>query len=125
METPRTCVKANDVIGVKVKNTANESLGKIEEIILDKNKGCARYVILSFGGFLGMGEKWFALPWKALNYDISNDCFILNIDKEKLKNAPGLDKDHMPNWADEKWGLTIYQYYGTAPYWQDKNQPHV
>ena len=125
METPRTCVKASDVVGFKVKNAADENLGKIEEIILDKNNGCVRYVILSFGGFLGMGEKLFALPWKSLHYDPNKDCFILNVDKEKLKNAPGLDKD-MPNWADEQWGETIYQYYGVTPYWKNKgNVPPV
>jgi hypothetical protein len=119
MDTPKTCVKTNDVVGCKVKNAADENLGKIEEIILDKNNGCVRYVILSFGGFLGMGEKLFALPWKALHYDVNKDCFLLNIDKEKLENAPGLDKN-MPNWANEQFGETIYTYYGVTPYWKEK-----
>src|SRR5690348_9823020 len=93
-ELSPSVVKTKEVIGVSVKNAQNESLGKIEEIILDKLSGNVRYVVLSFGGVLGMGDKLFALPWNAIHYDEDLDSFILNIDKEKLKNAPGFDKNN-------------------------------
>ncbi len=118
METSKSVVKTKDVIGVTVKNAAKENLGNIEEIILDKVKGNVRYAVLSFGGFLGLGDKLFALPWNSIKYDKEEDCFILNIDKEKLKDAPGFNKDQWPDWSDQKWGNSIYQYYGEKPDWQ-------
>lgn len=112
-------VKTVEVIGINVKNDKKENLGEIEEIILDKVNGNARYVVLSFGGFLGMADKLFALPWNAINYDPIEECFMLHIDKEKLKNAPGFDKNHWPDMADRTWASTIYTYYGTKPYWNE------
>lgn len=113
----KSVVKTKDVVGVCVKNANDEDLGKIEEIILDKVQGNVRYAVLSFGGFLGMGDKLFSIPWKALHYNKAKDSFVLNIDKEKLKNAPGFDKNNWPDWSDETWGTSIYDYYGTKPYW--------
>lgn len=110
-------VKTKEVIGVKVKNIAQEDLGKIEEILLDKRTGQVCYVVLSFGGFLGMGDKLFALPWNSLHYDTKQDCFILGVDKEKLKNAPGFDKNNWPIWTDRTWGESIHKFYDTKPYW--------
>lgn len=110
-------VKTDEVIGVDVKNTEKESLGNVHEIVLDKQNGNVRYVVLSFGGFLGMGDKLFALPWNAISYDQQEECFILNIDKDKLKNAPSFDKDKWPNMSDKQWGQEIYNYYGSKPNW--------
>lgn len=118
MNRSHNVVKTKEVVGVSVKNPADENLGKVEEIILDKINGHVCYVVLSFGGFLGMGDKFFALPWNALSYDTQSDCFILNVEKEKLKNAPGFDKDNWPDWGNRKWGESIYQYYGTTPHWE-------
>lgn len=115
---PANVVKASDVINVKVMNSAEEDLGKIEELIIDKTTGNVCYAVLSFGGFLGMGNKLFALPWNAIKYDNFNDKFILNISKEKLENAPGFDKNNWPNWSNREWATSIYDYYGTAPYWE-------
>lgn len=90
-------VKANeDVIGKNVKNQANEDLGKVKELVLDKFTGQTSYVVLESGAILGMGGKLFAIPWKAFTYDKDKEAFILNIDKEKLKKAPGFEKDHWP-----------------------------
>lgn len=104
-------VKSQDVVGVSVKNFENEDLGKIEEVILDKHKGDVRYVVLSFGGFLGMGDDLFAMPWKIFSYDENDDCFKINVSKEKLKNSPGFDKDNWPNFNDQKWNDDIHKHY--------------
>ena len=112
-------VKTSNVIGVDVKNAAKEDLGKIEEIILHKTSGNVCYVVLSFGGILGMGDKLFSIPWNAIHYDNEDRCFILNVDKEKLKRAPGFDKDNWPDMADETWGAEIYKFYETKPYWKE------
>ena len=70
---------------------------------------------MSFGGFLGMGEKLFAVSWNALTLDTHNKRFVLNAEKDRLKHAPGFDKDNWPNMADSYWAKEIYSYYG-APY---------
>jgi len=118
MEHSHNVVKAKEVVGVEVKNMAHEKLGKIEEVLLDKESGRVAYAVLASGGILGMGEKFFAIPWNALHYDVNEECYDLNVDKEKLKKAPGFDKDHWPDMADRQWGQTVSQYYGTRPYWE-------
>lgn len=81
---------ADTLIGNDVYNTQNEDLGDIKEIMLDTASGKVAYAVLSFGGFLGMGEKLFAVPWAALRLDTVNKRFVLDADKDRLKNAPGL-----------------------------------
>ncbi|KTD56471.1 PRC-barrel domain-containing protein [Legionella shakespearei] len=107
-------VNADDVIGVNVENIQNESLGKVEAIMLDKTSGQVAYVVLSYGGFLGMGDKLFALPWSIFSYDASEDCFKIPLDKEKLKNSPGFDKDHWPDMSNTTWRNSINTYYGSG-----------
>jgi hypothetical protein len=70
------------------------------------------YAVLAFGGFLGMGKKLFAVPWNALTLDTKNKCFVLNVDKDSLKDAPGFDTDNWPNMIDESWAKSIHLYYG-------------
>lgn len=114
----RNIVKSSNVLGVTVKNMENDDLGTIEEIVLDKFTGEVRYLVLSFGGFLGMGDKFFAIPWNAIHYDENQDAFTMNMSEEKLKNAPGFDKDNWPNMADTGWAEGVFNFYGTEPYWR-------
>jgi len=109
---------ATTLAGDSVRNIAGEDLGKLEDIMLDVRRGRIAYAVLSFGGFLGMGNKLFAIPWSALTLDTVDECFILNVPKEQLKNAPGFDKDHWPSMADARWQSDINAYYGTRPYWE-------
>ncbi len=110
---------ADTLIGDDVYNQYEEDLGDIKEIMLDVKTGRVSYAVLSFGGFLGLGEKLFAVPWSALKLDYENKRFILNIEKERLENAPGFDKDSWPNMADKTWENEIHAYYGTQPYKDD------
>ena len=107
---------ADTLVGNDVYNANNESLGDIKEIMLDMRTGKVNYAVLSFGGFLGLGEKLFAVPWNALKLDTENKRFILNVSKEKLENAPGFDKDAWPDMANQTWANSIHTYYGTTPY---------
>ena len=107
---------ADTLIGNDVYNQKDEDLGDIKEIMLDMRDGKVAYAVLSYGGFLGMGDKLFAVPWNALTLDTINKRFILNVDKERLANAPGFDKDDWPDMADEEWINQIHSYYGTKPY---------
>ncbi|MFC3111449.1 PRC-barrel domain-containing protein [Undibacterium arcticum] len=107
---------ADTLHGNDVYNDKDEDLGDIKEIMLDMRTGRVSYAVLSFGGFLGMGEKLFAVPWNALTLDTVNKRFILKVDKERLKDAPGFDPDHWPDMANPTWANEIHSYYGTQPY---------
>lgn len=100
--------------GNDVCNSDGENLGDVRDFMLDMTDGNVGYAVLSFGSFLGMGEKLFAVPWKALKLDTENKRFILDVDKDRLKDAPGFDKEHWPNMADQSWAREIHSYYGTA-----------
>ena len=104
---------ANTLDGNDVYNLKNEDLGDIKEIMLDMDTGRVAYAVLSFGGFMGMGEKLFAVPWSALKVDTENKRFIMDTTEERMKNAPGFDSDHWPNMADTSWEKSIYSYYDT------------
>lgn len=107
---------ADTLIGSDVYNKKGEDLGDIKEIMLDMRTGRVVYAVLSFGGFLGMGGKLFAVPWTALVLDTENKRFALDVDKTRLSSAPGFDKDKWPNMADAEWAKGIHAYYGTKPY---------
>jgi len=120
IQTARTLVhvlSASALKGDQVVNQQGEDLGKIEEIMIDLDHGRVAYAVLSFGGFLGMGDKLFAVPWQAFAVDTAQKRLVLNADKELLKKATGFDKDNWPNMADPNWGTKLYGYYGYVPYW--------
>jgi len=125
MEEPRVArytdivAAKKTVIGSKVFNAQNEDLGKIEDLVLDAGAGRIAYAVLSFGGFLGMGDKFFAIPWNAFHFNLKENRVVLNVDKTKLENASGFDKDNWPNMADATWGTSIYKHYGYTPYWEE------
>jgi len=118
MDKVTNVVKACDqVCGKKVKNKSDQNLGKIKEIMLDKVNGHVVYVVLDTG-ILGIGGKYFALPWSIFHYDDEDDSFCVDISEERLKQAPGFDKDNWPDMADRTWGKTVHEYYGSKPYWE-------
>src|SRR5580700_11351387 len=100
----RSVLAAGTLAGDSVRNAAGENLGRIDEIMIDIPSGRVAYAVLSFGGFLGMGDKLFAVPWSALKVDEDEQCFILNVDKKTLETAEGFDKDNWPDMADNAWG---------------------
>jgi len=99
------------IIGSKVINGAQEHLGKIEDIVIDTRSDEVAYAILSFGGVLGMGDRHFAIPWDALQYDAAEQCAVLNMGKDLLKNAPGFDKDKWPDLTNAEWATRIHSHY--------------
>lgn len=108
---------ADTLIGNEVYNADEEHLGEIKEIMLDMASGNVAYAVLSYGGVMGMGDKLFAVPWSALKLDTANKRFLLEVDKEKLKTAPGFDKSAWPRMADRQWASAVHDYYGSRPYW--------
>ncbi|PJJ19201.1 sporulation protein YlmC with PRC-barrel domain [Janthinobacterium sp. 67] len=105
---------ADTLIGDDVYNHNDEELGDIKEIMLDMRTGQIAYAVLSFGGVLGMGDKLFAVPWERLTLDTVNKRFLLNVDKELLKNAPGFDKDNWPDMGSEAWNQQMEAFYGSG-----------
>lgn len=111
----RTAFAASKLIGDPVVNPRGENLGKIEDLVIDPKTSRIDYAVLSFGGFLGMGDKLFAVPLEAMKLSPEERRFILDVDKERLKNAPGFDKDHWPDTSDRAFGTKVYTYYGYEP----------
>jgi sporulation protein YlmC with PRC-barrel domain len=113
--------RASQLIGATVSNAQGEKLGQIEDVVIDPVDADVAYAVLSFGGFLGMGEKYFAIPWNALtiNTDAEGelDYLVLGVDKDTLQNAPGFDKSNWPNMASLRWGEEIHAYYGQQDEW--------
>jgi hypothetical protein len=113
----RRVLSASSLAGDRVRNAAHENIGSIEEIMIDIPSGRVAYAVLSFGGFLGIGSKLFAIPWSALRLDEGEHEFILDIDRATLESAPGFDKHNWPDMANLRFGNEIHQHYGKTPYW--------
>jgi len=107
-------LSASSLSSDDVYDPKGEKLGSIKELMLDIDTGKVCYAVLSFGGFLSLGEKLFAVPWQALTVDTQNHRLIMDTDEERLKNAPGFDTDNWPDMADASWGKSVHTHYGTT-----------
>ncbi len=114
--TPRV-MRSSTMVGSAVRNLKGDDPGKIQELMIDVATGRIAYTVLAYGGFLGMGDKLFAIPWEALMARSDEWQFVLEIDEETLKTAPGFDRDHYPITADSIWLSNVYTHYGHTPYW--------
>ena len=104
-------LKASNVIGMKVESTEGKNLGKIKDLVLDPAEGDVQYAVLDFGGFLGIKDKYFIVPWEAINFTPNGKKIMLDVSKRDLKNAPGFDKNHWPDFSDPRQQVTIYEFY--------------
>lgn len=104
-------LSATSLIGDDVRNASGDDLGKIEDLMINTATGKVEYAVLSFGGFLGIGDKLFAVPLEAMRVDTDDKCLVLNETKERLENAPGFDKDNWPHSPDPKWNNEVRAYY--------------
>lgn len=105
---------AKSIMDDGVVNMQGEDIGDIKDLMMDVEKGNVEYAVLEFGGFLGMGGKYFAVPWNSLTIDEDNQRLIMNVSKERLESAPGFDKDNWPKEHDAYYG-SVDQYYGGEP----------
>ena len=115
-ETSRL-IAADKVEGTSVYNTSGDKLGAIDNVMIDKQTGKVAYAMMSFGGFLGLGEKYHPLPWSMLKFDTSKGGYLVNLDKRTLEGAPMYGQNDTINWEDEAWGKKVHDYYGVPPYW--------
>lgn len=107
--------RASEIIGMKVKNDAGKDLGTVDDIVLDVRQGDALYFAVSYGGVLGFGDKLFAIPMQSFEWKQNDDRtnhLVLNLSEQMLKDAPGFDKNHWPNFAtDAQWRQKVDTYY--------------
>jgi sporulation protein YlmC with PRC-barrel domain len=98
-------VRASEIIGTPVKNESEEELGAINDLVIDPVDGRIAYAAVSMGGFLGVGDKLFAVPWDAIECRKVDDdhVAILEVDKKAMENARGFDESDWPNMADARW----------------------
>jgi len=116
-ESMQQVSRASKIIGTSVKNSKGEKLGDIKDLVLDPESGRMAYAVVSFGGVFGVGNKLFAVPWKALLWTREKENYVLDLDKATLKKAPGFDKKHWPDSAD-KWEQQreeLNQFYQVKP----------
>jgi sporulation protein YlmC with PRC-barrel domain len=114
----RRVLAASTLTGDRVRNRAAEDLGKIDKIMIDLASGKVAYVVVSFGGFLGIGDKLFAVPWSAFDVDQGEHEFVLDVDRRTLETAPGFDKNNWPDMSDPTFGIEVHKHYGQTPYWE-------
>lgn len=115
---PGPCLlMASKVCGDRVMSQGSESLGVIKEVVLDVARGQLAYAVVTAGGFMGVGERTFAVPWSALRLDLARKCFVLEAGKELLDKAPQLDQDQLPGKPDVRWHQRLHRYYGSRLYW--------
>jgi hypothetical protein len=111
-EEPRNLISADKVTGTSVYNRQGEKLGSVYDLMLNKANGQVAYAIMSFGGFLGMGESYHPLPWRALTYDTRQDGYVVDIDRRRLEGAPNYTASAVPDWDDRAYGQSVDRYYG-------------
>ena len=109
-------IAADQIKGTNVYNPAGDKLGNVDDIMIDKVSGRAIYAVMSFGGFLGMGENYCPLPWATLKYDAQRGGYVVNLDKKLLEGAPSYDRGSEFNWTPD-YGRKIDSYYKVQSYW--------
>mgnify|MGYP003117611393 CR=1 FL=1 len=105
-------IEASRVNGTKVYNRQGENLGSIYDLVIGKRDGQVKYAIMSFGGFLGIGDEYHPLPWVQLDYDERQGGYVVDLDKSRLEGAPRYHNDSAPDWSDPTYGRTVDEYYG-------------
>jgi hypothetical protein len=111
-DTRGRLIAASKVNGTSVYNRVGEKLGSIYDVMLNKQSGKADYAVMSFGGFLGIGDRYHPLPWTVLNYDPAQGGYVVDIDRDRLEGAPSYAADESALWDDPAYGRRVSDYYG-------------
>ncbi|MCB4823576.1 PRC-barrel domain-containing protein [Roseicella sp. GB24] len=112
-ETDRL-IASDKVEGTAVYDRQGNSLGSVYNLMIDKVSGRVAYAVMSFGGFLGIGERYHPLPWEKLTYDTGQGGYVVDLSREQLEGAPSYGRDETP-WGDPAYGRGVHDYYG-VPY---------
>ncbi|MES2712938.1 MAG: PRC-barrel domain-containing protein [Pseudomonadota bacterium] len=110
-------ISSDRVEGTSVYNPSGEKLGSISSLMIEKVSGQVAYAVLSFGGFLGIGESYHPLPWNQLKYSTQQDGYVVSLNEEQLRGAPRYDTSDEAQWSRDdrgSWPTVVDSYYGTA-----------
>jgi hypothetical protein len=110
-------ISADKVTGTNVYSTGGDHLGEIHDVMIDKRSGKIAYAVMSFGGFLGIGERYHPLPWSTLKYDTRQGGYVVGLTIEQLQKAPSFGEDELPEWGNRAYEQSLHDYYRTQPYW--------
>ncbi len=117
-KTPAHSFIASDrVEGTPVYRTNGQKIGRIERLMIEKVSGTVAYAVMSFGGFLGMGEDHYPLPWSLLTYSTKLNGYEVDVDEKALKDAPSYEKNQPWDWGDRVKHEKVHDYYGVKPIW--------
>jgi PRC-barrel domain len=110
-------IGSDKVEGTAVYRSNGDRVGQIERVMIDKLSGKVAYAVMSFGGFMGIGEDYYPLPWSLLTYNPNLEGYEVNVGEEQLKGAPKYSKFETWDWSDRARNEKVYDYYGVAPFW--------
>lgn len=109
---------SEQLVGCEIINLSGDKLGELKGIMLDVQRGRIAYGVIKAGGFLGLGDHLFAVPWQILDMDVDEKRFVLDANREKLEHSPTFNKHNWPSMANFYWGQQLHLYYGVRPYWE-------
>jgi hypothetical protein len=104
-------ISSDKVEGTAVYNRPGDKLGSIHTVMIDKRSGKVAYAVMSFGGFLGIGDRYHPLPWNVLTYDPRQGGYVVDLDRSMLEGAPSYSTSEMPDWSDREWSRQVQDYY--------------
>jgi len=110
-------IGSDKVEGTAVYGADGEKIGRVERVMLDKISGKTAYAVITFGGFMGIGEDYYPIPWSTMKYDTDLGGYRINLTADKLKGAPKYSKQQSWDWSNRKNDQLVYDYYGAAPFW--------
>ena len=110
-------IGSDKVEGTAVYRSNGDRVGQIERIMIDKLSGKVAYAVMSFGGFMGIGEDYYPLPWSLLTYNTRLEGYEINVSEQQLKGAPKFSRHENWDWSDQSRGKQVYDYYGVGPFW--------
>lgn len=106
-------ISSNRVKGTRVFSAAGVHIGEVEEVMIDRVTGQVAFAVLSFGGWLGIGEKFHPLPWSSLDYQADQEGYVIALDREALEQAPAFSRSELT--GEHKWRERVYLYHGSGP----------
>jgi len=109
-------IASDKVEGTAVYSPSGERIGEVYNFMVDKRSGRVAYAVMSFGGFLGIGQKYHPIPWQVLTYDTDLSGYVIDLDKETLKSAPSFAREEAPDWGSREWETHIHDYYRVPLY---------
>jgi len=112
-----SAIRVKRVLGTNVKDTSGRKIGEIEDVVLDKQSNSIMFAVVGFGGFLGMAEKYHPIPWASLDYQPSENSYVVNYTKEQLQAAPAGSIDELTHGDGVAFRDKAYDYYKTPRYW--------